>query len=592
MPPAHRVGDKALNPADAHGCPACPHPVQGPGTSGSPDVFVNHMPQMRVGDPGMHVACCGPNSWTVAEGSKSVFVNGIPPSRIGDATTHCGGSGKVIQGSPNVIIGDYTCAPPPPPPPLPPDIPNLIEVFPKEARFFVNLADDEGRKHGRKVTVKARVDPPQAGVPIFFKLLDVPGNATEALEAGTEAKMLTQQATTDGNGVATADMLLSSNAGDMGQVRASTEPDGQGTAVDSGVQAVWRKLKYDVINMVKPEGEQPWGAGWLKGKKTYSLDDDLARATEGFKRVFIDFEDSGKRYEGAYKAMLRVEEVLDWCKAACPPGPPQGEAPVIHMAVVPRIVASSMFSRTPSMGGGHGKQGTHQGGGVYHFELDDPPYFEDDRIITFADVVPNTPWFRAEGMTGMKPGVENFPNSIDDPGMADIVTRWLVPQPVGELGTKEITIDLSQALPARLRPNGQFPETVTMNSFYYAKISDGVAGICLEGGQYVIMTESLDGDATLHEIGHALGLAAPTKDNDGINHCKLTSCVMFYADQPGQNQDFHGGPNPPEGSCAYWLRRLNMTKEHLYQRWWTNAGWPDTMAMSDADGCPCIPPKK
>jgi uncharacterized Zn-binding protein involved in type VI secretion len=34
-----------------------------------------------------------------------VLVNGIPVVRLGDATTHCGGSGKMIEGSPNVIIG-------------------------------------------------------------------------------------------------------------------------------------------------------------------------------------------------------------------------------------------------------------------------------------------------------------------------------------------------------------------------------------------------------------------------------------------------------------------------------------------------------
>jgi len=105
MPPASRVGDKAFNPADAHGCPACPHPVQGPGIQGSPDTTVNGMSVLRVGDPGQHAACCGPNKWNVASGSGTVFVNGIPVARLGDNTMHCGGKGSLIQGSPNVIIG-------------------------------------------------------------------------------------------------------------------------------------------------------------------------------------------------------------------------------------------------------------------------------------------------------------------------------------------------------------------------------------------------------------------------------------------------------------------------------------------------------
>ena len=94
MPPQSRVGDNAFNPADAHGCPACPHPVTGPGQSGSPDVIVNGMQALRIGDPGQHAASSG-----------SVTFNNIPAARLGDSTTHCGGSGSLIVGSANVIVG-------------------------------------------------------------------------------------------------------------------------------------------------------------------------------------------------------------------------------------------------------------------------------------------------------------------------------------------------------------------------------------------------------------------------------------------------------------------------------------------------------
>lgn len=105
MPPQSRVGDYAINPADAHGCTACPHPVQGPGIQGSPDVYVNGMQALRIGDPGIHAACCGPNTWNVATGSSSVFYNNIAAARIGDQTAHCGGVGNLIQGSGNLIVG-------------------------------------------------------------------------------------------------------------------------------------------------------------------------------------------------------------------------------------------------------------------------------------------------------------------------------------------------------------------------------------------------------------------------------------------------------------------------------------------------------
>jgi len=105
MPPQGRLGDKSQVPADAHGCIACPHPCIGPAVGGSPDVMTNSRPSLRVGDPGVHAACCGPNTWTAAAGSGTVFINNKAAHRLGDADTHCGGSGKLIEGSNNVIVG-------------------------------------------------------------------------------------------------------------------------------------------------------------------------------------------------------------------------------------------------------------------------------------------------------------------------------------------------------------------------------------------------------------------------------------------------------------------------------------------------------
>ncbi|HSN96651.1 MAG TPA: PAAR domain-containing protein, partial [Candidatus Nanopelagicales bacterium] len=101
-----RVGDQAKCPEDAHACPGCEHSVIGPAKEGSPDVFVNGRAALRVGDPGEHGSCCGPNTWEALRGSTGVFFNGIPVHRVGDATKHCGGQGALAEGSPNVLIGD------------------------------------------------------------------------------------------------------------------------------------------------------------------------------------------------------------------------------------------------------------------------------------------------------------------------------------------------------------------------------------------------------------------------------------------------------------------------------------------------------
>lgn len=105
MPGAARVGDMARNPADGHGCLACPHPVVGPIISGSGNVFVNGRPSARIQDPGIHAACCDGNNFKIAAGSGTVFVNGKKMARKNDKTSHCGGSGQIIQGSSDVITG-------------------------------------------------------------------------------------------------------------------------------------------------------------------------------------------------------------------------------------------------------------------------------------------------------------------------------------------------------------------------------------------------------------------------------------------------------------------------------------------------------
>src|SRR5262245_61215404 len=97
---AARVSDESAAPADAHGCSSCPHSTSGPATGGAVDVFINGLSALRVGDAGVHSACCGPNKWTVAKGSPAVFINGKAAARKGDRVKHCGGKGALVVGSP------------------------------------------------------------------------------------------------------------------------------------------------------------------------------------------------------------------------------------------------------------------------------------------------------------------------------------------------------------------------------------------------------------------------------------------------------------------------------------------------------------
>jgi uncharacterized Zn-binding protein involved in type VI secretion len=95
-----RVGDRAVCPADAHGCPACPHPVSGPIMSGSPTVIIDGRPAARVGERGAHTACCGPNLFEIVGGDPEVLIDGRPAAKIGGPTRHCGGAGTISKAQP------------------------------------------------------------------------------------------------------------------------------------------------------------------------------------------------------------------------------------------------------------------------------------------------------------------------------------------------------------------------------------------------------------------------------------------------------------------------------------------------------------
>jgi len=106
MPIVCRLGDisETITP-DAHGCPACPHPCKGPAITASANVFIQGKEALRVGDRGVHSACCGPNTWVVIEASAQVHVNGQPLVRVGDRTQHCGAIGKLTTGAAMVVDG-------------------------------------------------------------------------------------------------------------------------------------------------------------------------------------------------------------------------------------------------------------------------------------------------------------------------------------------------------------------------------------------------------------------------------------------------------------------------------------------------------
>lgn len=95
MPAVTRLGDDS---AGHGGWP--PRPSD----TGSPNVFINGIPCIRVGDH--YITHCDPqpecHDGVLSGGSSTVFVNGQPIGRVGDPIS-CGDT--VGEGSPNVNAG-------------------------------------------------------------------------------------------------------------------------------------------------------------------------------------------------------------------------------------------------------------------------------------------------------------------------------------------------------------------------------------------------------------------------------------------------------------------------------------------------------
>ena len=108
MPQAARVGDNAMGTPHCHSVhpwSPVPHPCVGPIQSGAATVFIENMQAARVGDAGVHAACCGANTYVIAMGSGTCVIEGSAAARVGDMTTHCGAiPGNIITGAATVMI--------------------------------------------------------------------------------------------------------------------------------------------------------------------------------------------------------------------------------------------------------------------------------------------------------------------------------------------------------------------------------------------------------------------------------------------------------------------------------------------------------
>lgn len=115
LPRAARAGDAARTPhggdddgGDDERCDRCPHDEVGRSATGSVNVLVNRRRALRVGDKGVHETCQGTGEWEATHGAPRVLINNKRAHRLGDDVRYRGGwTGHTVQGSPDVLIGNY-----------------------------------------------------------------------------------------------------------------------------------------------------------------------------------------------------------------------------------------------------------------------------------------------------------------------------------------------------------------------------------------------------------------------------------------------------------------------------------------------------
>lgn len=111
MAQAARLGDAVTGTTagehSGHVPPHSPEQFSGEISGGcSGNVFINGIPAAVAGSVTTERdGCCGSSNGKVAVGSSLVFINGKPAVRMGDALAPHSGSGNIISGSGDVLIG-------------------------------------------------------------------------------------------------------------------------------------------------------------------------------------------------------------------------------------------------------------------------------------------------------------------------------------------------------------------------------------------------------------------------------------------------------------------------------------------------------
>lgn len=406
----------------------------------------------------------------------------------------------------------------------------VVEVTPGDTKWYVNLDADEPNKHGRDVTIKAKLSTRTSGVQVYFTIDPDPANRT-GLTDDQKASLQQTSALTDNQGEAKVKLKLGTYGGDKYRVSASlnsgTRPGTPG-AKESGWITIWRKVYYEIIQMQKPDGsgywEMPGGTmGYVKtAMENVFLEIISLGAARNIDSSVENFDSAGDAYNWAdnYTNNTGVPWKINYSVVgyACTPSDKELEE---NVGVVTKLVGAQFR-----------------------------PYdFNGTNPILSAKYKPVSGGSWTDFPAGKVTLVGSHPNKqiqVDFTGTGVDPTTT----------TQKVKIGYKEAFSANGWGGSSLHLIICRGTFeeYYAAAS----------------LPTIMAGTSIHEPGHSLGLvmglAWETADAAHDSHCQSQQCVMWYQGYTGRPRDFHG-PAIGDPGCHTYMRGLDMSRSPMQGRW-------------------------
>jgi hypothetical protein len=390
---------------------------------------------------------------------------------------------------------------------------------------------DESKRHGRDVTIKARISTKTPGIRVHFTLDADPANRAGLPEA-QKAQLQGKNALTDSEGVATIKLKLGTYGGDRYRVSASLNPNtapGAAGAKESGWLTVWRKAFYEITQMQKPGGVGYWemDPGAMGHVKT------------AFEKVFLEIVSLGaaRNIDENVQNFLTADLAYQWAdKHTTMTGVPWK----IHYVVVgyacgreEKDVEANVNTATAEVGPGFRP---------YDFDGTNPIKSAQYKPAAGAGSWTNFPAGKVT-LTGTNPNKKvrvDFSGTGVDPTAAaqKVKVSYIEANPANGWGGSSLHLIICR---------GTFNE-------YYAGMNLGpiMAG------------------TSIHEPGHSLDLVFSqdweTSDAAHSDHCKFRTCVMWWQGYSGRPHDFHP-PATGDPGCHTYMRGLDMSRSAIEKKW-------------------------